>query len=242
MGRMRQTIILAAGNGRRISGDHADTPKPLIPVAGRPLIEHALGQAVSAGCEEAVVVVGKHADAVRGHLERIDVPLRLVFAYNPNPDSPNGRSLLTAEPHADPQFFLQMADHVFAQPVLRELESPDSPGDHPRLLVDAAPADWSLEDATKVRIQDGQITHIGKSVSPWDAVDAGYFVLDHRVFDALHTAAKHAEPSVSAGMRVVIASQGLRPVPLPDVPWIDVDNARDRDRAEEMLGSITATP
>ena len=41
------------------------------------------------------------------------------FVENPDPTTPNGHSLLVAEPCVRDRFFLQMVDHLFAEPVLR---------------------------------------------------------------------------------------------------------------------------
>jgi choline kinase len=186
-GRTRQTIILAAGNGSRLAGAREGRPKPLVTVGGRALIEHAVRHAESAGCEEAVIVVGHGADQVQAKLESLPTPLRLRFAFNPDYDQPNGVSLLAAEPFAAERFFLQMADHVFTRPVLGGLDDGTGSGldDVLRLLVDPHPKGLDETDATKVQIRDGLITAIGKDVSPWDAIDAGCFRMDRRVFDAL---------------------------------------------------------
>lgn len=53
-------IVLAAGDGSRLGG----RAKALLPYRGRPLL-HTVVEALSAGgCDEIVVVVGAHADAV----------------------------------------------------------------------------------------------------------------------------------------------------------------------------------
>jgi len=52
-------LVLAAGEGRRFGG-----PKQLAPLAGRPLIEHAVA-AVAAVLERVVVVLGAHAEEIR---------------------------------------------------------------------------------------------------------------------------------------------------------------------------------
>jgi MurNAc alpha-1-phosphate uridylyltransferase len=44
---IRQTVILAAGFGSRLSPARGELPKPLVRVAGKALIDHALGQAAS---------------------------------------------------------------------------------------------------------------------------------------------------------------------------------------------------
>jgi MurNAc alpha-1-phosphate uridylyltransferase len=61
-------MILAAGFGTRMGALTQTRPKPLIPVAGRPLIDHALEQARGAGVERIVVNGHYHADQMRSYL------------------------------------------------------------------------------------------------------------------------------------------------------------------------------
>jgi len=229
----RQTVILAAGNGYRLGDLGQGLPKPLLRVRGKPLIEHALGQAAEAGCEEAIVVLGHAAEQIEGQLARSTTPLRIRVVLNPEYHLPNGMSLLAAEPFADERFFLQMADHVFKEPVLRRLSDPALDG-AARLLVDHAPRDLDEADATKVRIRDGRVTAIGKEVMPYDAVDAGCFILDRRVFAALRGVQGEAA-SVSAGVGQLAQGRALAPIPLEGVTWVDVDTPADWKRAEALL-------
>jgi len=61
-------MLFAAGLGTRMAPLTADRPKPMIPVAGRPLIDHAL--ALLEGVETGPVVVNLHyfPDQIRAHL------------------------------------------------------------------------------------------------------------------------------------------------------------------------------
>jgi UDP-N-acetylglucosamine diphosphorylase/glucosamine-1-phosphate N-acetyltransferase len=62
-----QAVILAAGEGTRMRPLTASTPKPMLPVADRPLMAHTADAAVEAGVGELVLVVGYEQDAVRDH-------------------------------------------------------------------------------------------------------------------------------------------------------------------------------
>lgn len=61
-------LIFAAGFGTRMGALTTARPKPLIPVAGKALIDHALGVAEAAGVARPVVNVHYLADQMKAHL------------------------------------------------------------------------------------------------------------------------------------------------------------------------------
>jgi len=61
-------MIFAAGFGTRMRELTRDRPKPLIPVAGRPLIDHALEVGREAGAAQVVVNTHYLADQIESHL------------------------------------------------------------------------------------------------------------------------------------------------------------------------------
>ncbi len=57
-----QAIVLAAGEGSRMRPLTAKMPKVMLPVAGRPLLEHIILRAHAAGVDRFVLVVGYGAE------------------------------------------------------------------------------------------------------------------------------------------------------------------------------------
>lgn len=232
-----QTVILAAGLGSRLGSAEAGVPKPLMHVAGQPLIAHALAHAEASGCREAIVVIGYEGARVQAAVEALQTSLRIRFVETPDATAPNGHSLLAAAPHAAARFFLQMVDHVFGQPVLSHLDgAPGQDGEAGRLLVDRTPdASLDLEDATKVQLTGARITAIGKGLPQWDAIDTGVFRLTDAVFAALRSVPAGEPLTVSSAMRRLVAAGAMWSVDIGGTPWADVDTPADREVAERVL-------
>lgn len=64
----RPLMIFAAGRGSRMGALTRDRPKPMIEVAGRPLIDHAIGLGRAAGCAPIVANIHYLAGVIEPHL------------------------------------------------------------------------------------------------------------------------------------------------------------------------------
>jgi NDP-sugar pyrophosphorylase family protein len=71
--------VIAAGHGTRLRADGYRVSKPMTPVGGRPLIEHALGRFRAVGVERVTVIVNEESDDCRrwlaDHSEDLDLDL-----------------------------------------------------------------------------------------------------------------------------------------------------------------------
>lgn len=68
-------MLFAAGLGTRMGALTATLPKPLIPVAGKPLLDHALALADQAGISTRVANLHYRGDQIAAHLAGRDVAL-----------------------------------------------------------------------------------------------------------------------------------------------------------------------
>jgi MurNAc alpha-1-phosphate uridylyltransferase len=99
-------MVLAAGLGKRMRPLTATRPKPLIEVAGRPLIDHALERLRAAGVAKAVVNVHYLADAVEAHLGHRAGGLEIAISDERGHLLETGGGLVKALPLIDPDPFL----------------------------------------------------------------------------------------------------------------------------------------
>ena len=75
----KRAMVLAAGKGLRMRPITDKTPKPMIPVNGRPLIDHVLERLADAGITETVVNTHHLAIQIERHLAGRDRP-KVIFS------------------------------------------------------------------------------------------------------------------------------------------------------------------
>ncbi|MXN66756.1 NTP transferase domain-containing protein [Stappia sp. GBMRC 2046] len=115
-------MVLSAGIGKRMRPITATTPKPLIEVAGRALIDHALDKLAKAGVETCIVNVHYLADLVEVHVSRRTSP-KIVISDERGELLETGGGITKALPHlGDEPFFLLNSDSTWIEGVTPNLE------------------------------------------------------------------------------------------------------------------------
>ncbi len=74
-----KAIIPVAGKGKRLRPLTYTQPKPLIPVAGKPIISFIIEQLIELGVEDFVFIVGYLGDKIREYVEQTYPQLNTVF-------------------------------------------------------------------------------------------------------------------------------------------------------------------
>ena len=102
----KTAMVLAAGLGKRMRPLTATRPKPLIEVAGRPLLDHLLERLKAAGVEKVVVNVHYLASAVEAHLAMTSFGLEVVISDERALLLETGGGMVRAAPLIDADPFL----------------------------------------------------------------------------------------------------------------------------------------
>ena len=235
--RVEECLILAAGNGRRITSMSGGLPKPLVKIHGQPLLEHVMLDAHEAGINRFVVVVGYGADVMRRWFASWSPDgMSVTLVENSEYHKDNGVSVLKARNYLNGEFLLLMADHIFEADTARVLLNQRLRKDEVILAVDSKLDDiFDLEDVTKVKRKGDHIVTIGKEIPEYDAYDTGMFLCSPALFDVLESAKKNGNCSLSDGMRILGRGRRLRAFDIGDAFWQDVDTPEALTYAESIF-------
>jgi len=229
----RNCLILAAGLGSRIA--NLAKSKPLLEVAGKPLIHHVIEGAKKAGMENFFVVSGYNGHILRSFLDYYSgmTDTSITHVINENWESPNGVSVLAAESYIPDQFCLLMSDHLFDPTILRDLNKLPISDQEVVLAVDDNLENKfvMLDDVTRVKTKDNAILNIGKDISDFNGYDTGIFKCGKSLFTALKEAGKAGDESLTGGIRQLIKSGNARCYTINKRVWVDVDDEMVMDLA-----------
>jgi 1L-myo-inositol 1-phosphate cytidylyltransferase len=236
-------VILMAGTGSRLRGSADIIAKPLIPIAGRPLISYAIESFDKVGVKTLHAVVGPNGDELAAAVEPL-VPSHMQFRAisNLNWQKQNGVSLLTAAGKVSAPFFLAMGDHLFESSILDQLIAHADPGRLNLAVDQKIDSIFDLDDAMKVQTKDDLIVSIGKNLLNYNAIDTGIFVCPEIMFEYLRRALKDNDCSLADGVRLMAADQNALAIDIGEAWWQDVDTPAMLVKAEQNAERLRRAP
>jgi MurNAc alpha-1-phosphate uridylyltransferase len=130
-------MVMAAGMGKRMRSLTASQPKPMVRVAGKPLIDHALDRLVEAGVTKAVINVHYLADALEAHLGERKNP-EILISDERDMLLETGGGMVRAQPMLPDPFFCLNADNIWLdgpRDAFHDLSSQWNPDEMDALLL-----------------------------------------------------------------------------------------------------------
>ncbi|MGH8930319.1 MAG: sugar phosphate nucleotidyltransferase [Egibacteraceae bacterium] len=185
-----QAVILAGGKGTRLRPVTVDLPKPLVPIANRPLVVHQLIHLASSGVTDVTLALGYNAERFRGveaEAERRGINLRIVT--EPVPLGTGGALRYAFDQGAfDDRPLLWINGDVVATPSVRSLTSFHA-------NREALVTFWlsSVRDVSEFGVlevaEDGRVERFVEKPAPEETdsrlINAGILVLDPRLLERI---------------------------------------------------------
>jgi MurNAc alpha-1-phosphate uridylyltransferase len=248
-----EAMILAAGAGTRLSPLTDQTPKALIPVAGRPLLSHVMDRLLAAGVTRIIVNVCHHGETIEAFI-RNNTPPGVEIALSPEPDGPydTGGGLLAAAAlfRRDGPFLLHNVDVLSEIPLGKLLATHNAARSRAggrlvaslavqhregnrKLLFDGngllgwenRGPDGTVSDSRQVREPVGPVTH-------WSFT--GMHVLEPAVFELADRTGTFS--IITWYLALAEGGYRIQPVDVSGYGWIDVGTHERMVEAERTAG------
>ena len=215
-----------------------DLPKPMLPVAGKPLLEHILDRLRSAGFTDVFIVTGYRAEVIEAHFR--DYPLRLTFARQAIVNGTGSAALLAREFAGEDPFFFTFGDILVPaadyQGILARLLAEPSA----QAVVGVKFVDDPYQGAA-VYEDEGRVTQIiekppkGTSTTNWNS--AGLYAFRNRIFEELASvplSPRGEYELTSAVAQLLECGSTLLLYPIQGL-WRDVGRPEDLDATGMVL-------
>jgi UDP-N-acetylglucosamine diphosphorylase/glucosamine-1-phosphate N-acetyltransferase len=227
--------ILTAGEGVRMRPLTSNIPKPLLPVAGRPFLEHNIESLKSSGIRDLILLVGWKANRVREHFgDGKDYGVRIEYVEQKERLG-TAHAIGMIEDRTDEPFFCLYGDVVLTK------ESVKGMLEHYKKVKGSVVALSSVLDPKRygcVEVEDGVVKNIvEKPDSPSsNLVNAGAYVLEPEIFEAIRSTKKsvRGEYEVTDSFRILMGKKHLFAHKLTG-EWIDVARPWDLLEANRIL-------
>lgn len=243
-----RAVILSAGQGSRLLPHTEQTPKCLLTLSGRSMLEWQLRGLAAAGVREAVVVTGFRDDLVRLELERCTpAPIRVRTLFNPfYKVADNLASCWMARAELSGPCLILNGDTLFEPEIARRL-----------LAAAPAPITVTIDrkpgydaDDMKVCVQGERLVAIGKTLPAeavtgesigflrFDAAGAAHFVAE--LERTLRTPEGCSLWYLSAIDRLARGGVTVRAESIEKLQWAELDFPADLVRCRAMTAAWTA--
>jgi dTDP-glucose pyrophosphorylase/CBS domain-containing protein len=214
-------VIMAGGKGTRLRPHTEDCPKPLLPVAGKPMLEHIIERAKLEGFHHFVLAIhylGHMIEEYFGDGSRLQVEIEYL-----REDAPLGTAgaISLMNPQPDVPFLVTNGD------VLTDIHYGDLLDFHSRQSAAATMAvrlhEWQHPFGV-VHTKGIDITGFEEKPVALSHVNAGIYALEPTVFDLLERGEQCDMPTLFARLQEKSARTIVYPM---HEPWLDVGRPED---------------
>ena len=184
-----QALVLAGGEGTRLRPLTYTTPKPVMPLAGRPFLSFMLDWAGRHGVTEVILSCGFLSDSVRRVLGDIYNGMRLRYVVEEEPLGTAGPVRLTYdEGLLDERLFVLNGDVLTDMDLSAELDQHERTGARATLALRPV-EDTSSYGVVPIDDENRVEAFLEKSEgpAPTNLINAGAYVLEREVVDSIPT-------------------------------------------------------
>ncbi|MCK4952369.1 NTP transferase domain-containing protein [Candidatus Bathyarchaeota archaeon] len=227
-----KAVVLAAGEGIRLRPLTLNKPKHLLPVGGKPLLEHLLLSIKAAGLNEALIVVHYLADQIKQYFgDGSKIGMKLEYAFQKEVLGTADATIL-AKPYVKKDFLLVYGDLLITSNTVKLILQ-----SHKKLKSSVSMAVVYVKHPERygvVKLTDSYVTDIiekprSGTVSTHIA-NAGIYAFSTNIFEKITQTqmSPRGEREITDSLRLLIQDQqSISAVQIPREEWHDVGRPWD---------------
>ena len=246
-----KVVILAGGRGTRLSEETHAIPKPMVRLAGRPMLWHIMKLYADAGFTDFVIACGYKGYVIKEyftnyfrHESDLRVDLRTgeteilaprseewsVTLADTGIDSMTGGRLKRLAPMLDSRFLMTYGDGLSDVPITDVIAHHEALGALATITAVSPPPRFGA-----LELEDGRVRRFSEKPDDHGArINGGFFVIEPEVLDLIDDDSTVFE----AGPLRTLAEQGRLAAYEHDGFWMPMDTLRERD----ALNSLAESP
>ena len=223
-----KAVVLAAGQGSRLKPLTNNRPKPMVPVANRPLLEYVVEAVADAGITDLVLVVGYKRDRIQTYFgDGDDFGVDIEYAVQEK-QLGTGHAVLQAEPYVSGPFVVVNGDRIITPTVVERVVEAVTRGERAMAVTRSdQPSGYG-----EVTLDGDAVSRVtekpGPDRSSSEIINAGVYGFDRSIFDAIRETETGAdgELGITSTIQRLVERTTVRPVRYRGL-WIDVSHVWD---------------
>lgn len=180
-----KAFILAAGKGTRMRPLTSETPKPILPLAGKPILQHLVDN-LERSVEEIIVLVGWHEDEIKGEIKSEKAEIKYVRQEEP---LGTAHAIKQAKEHVDDKFICLNGDVIISKSSLKEFITQFSKKEN--CMMGLAKVDNPKQYGI-AKTEDGKVTDLIEKPDhpPTNNVNSGLYGFTSQIFELIEKTQK----------------------------------------------------
>jgi len=238
-----KAVVLAAGEGIRLHPLTLTRPKHLIPIGGKPLLEHLLTSVKTADFEEVLIVIHYMGENIReffGDGSKFGLQLQYVLQKEMKGTAD---AIATIEPYVENDFLLIYGDLLITSNVIKQVfhsHEKEKPTTTMAVVPVKHPENYGIIQLDGSSVQE--IFEKPCGGAPTNLANAGIYIFSTEIFRKIRqtSLSSRGELEITDSLRLLLnEKQSVVAVQIPSEEWLDVGRPWDLFEANERVLSQT---
>lgn len=229
-------MILAAGIGKRLRPLTLEKPKHMLPVGGKPILQHTIEGLSKIGIEDIFIVVNYKKQMIIdcfGNGSKFDVNIN--YLTQDNPKGGTGDAVNAAKGKINESFILLNGDILFDHDILKEMVEKYKDCDGLMVCKEVQnPENFGVIETEKDRV----VKIVEKSTEPpSNLANLGMYIMPHEIFDALSITnlSERKEIEITDSIQILIDRGKKFKFLKTDSLWMDIGRISDYEKANKIF-------